>query len=78
MMSFWLPAENNHLRERVAGSTGGRAARTLVKQGGLRLALVALRKGAVLRLHAVPAPVSIQTLRGEAIRTRLYETPPAE
>lgn len=66
MMAFWLPAEDNALRERAAGSASGRAARTLVKQGSLRVALVALRKGAVLRAHAVAPPVSIQTLRGSA------------
>lgn len=66
MMAFWLPAEDNALRERAASSASGRAARTLVKHGSLRVALVALRKGAVLRAHAVAAPVSIQTLRGSA------------
>lgn len=66
MMAFWLPAEDNALRERAAASSSGRAAATLVKQGALRVALVALRKGAVLRPHAVAAPVSIQTFRGSA------------
>jgi quercetin dioxygenase-like cupin family protein len=64
MMFFWLPQEDNALRERANRSASGRAAATLVKQGGLRVALVALRKGAVLRAHAVAAPVCIQTLRG--------------
>ncbi len=66
MMAFWLPAEDNALRERAKGATNGRAATTLVKQGGLPVVLVALRKGAVLRPHAVAAPVSIQTVRGSA------------
>lgn len=65
-MAFALPAEDDALREPAGRSASGRAAKTLAKLEGLRVVMVALRKGAVLRPHTVAAPVSIQALRGSA------------
>jgi quercetin dioxygenase-like cupin family protein len=49
----------------LAGSSGvGRSAKTLVKEGPLRITLVALRRGAALEQHQVAGPVSIQVLAG--------------
>lgn len=64
MLTFMLKAEDDSLRERAELSKEGRAGKTLVKQGALRITLVALKKGTVLRQHRVPGPVSIQTIRG--------------
>jgi quercetin dioxygenase-like cupin family protein len=66
VMAFALPREEVAIRERAAAAKAGRAAKTLVKEGALRLTLVALRKGVVLQPHQVDGPVSIQVLRGKA------------
>jgi quercetin dioxygenase-like cupin family protein len=64
MLTFLLGAEDGTLREFAAASKTGRAAKTLVKQGSLRITLVALRKGTALDSHQVAGPVSIQIIRG--------------
>jgi quercetin dioxygenase-like cupin family protein len=63
-LSFLLGEEDRTLREFAAESKTGRAAKTLVKQGSLRITLVALKKGTALEPHQVTGPVSIQTIRG--------------
>ena len=62
-LTFVLEAEDETLREFAEESSTGRAAKTLVKQGPLRITLVALKKGSVLPPHHVEGPISIQTLR---------------
>jgi quercetin dioxygenase-like cupin family protein len=52
------------LLESARSSASGRAAKTLVKNGPLRLTLVAMRKGAVARPHRVEGPTIIHVLRG--------------
>jgi quercetin dioxygenase-like cupin family protein len=59
-----LGAEDDTLAEFADGSKTGRAGKTLVKEGSLRITLVALKKGTVLPSHQVAGPVSIQTIRG--------------
>ena len=49
----------------------GRTARTLVKEGPLRLTLMALAKDGVLPEHEADGPVSIHLLQGEAVFTAL-------
>ena len=66
MLAFALPVEEAALRERAATTKAGRAAKTLVKEGPLRLTLVALRKGVVLQPHQVDGAISVQVLRGKA------------
>ena len=63
-LTFILPAEDETLREFAQDSKTGRAAKTLVKDGPLRITLVALRKGTALPSHHVEGPISIQTIRG--------------
>lgn len=63
-LTFLLGAEDETLREFAAAAGSGRAGKTLVKQGPLRITLVALKKGATLPTHHVAGPVSIQTIRG--------------
>lgn len=64
MLRFLVDAEDETLREFADASKTGRAAKTLVKQGPLRITLVALKSGTVLPAHQVAGPVSIQILRG--------------
>lgn len=45
----------------------GRSARTLVKEGPLRLTLLALAPGGDLPEHSTDGPVSIHMLRGNAV-----------
>jgi quercetin dioxygenase-like cupin family protein len=64
VLTFMLGAEDDTLREFADDSTTGRAGKTLVKEGPLRITLVALKRGTALPTHQVAGPVSIQTLRG--------------
>lgn len=64
VLTFLLGAEDDTLREFASSSTSGRAAKTLVKEEGLRITLVALTDGTTLPAHRIAGPVSIQTLRG--------------
>lgn len=59
-----LSEEAEPLREKAAKASAGRAAKTLVKEGRLRVTLVALRKGTRLGAHAAQGDVTIQVLRG--------------
>lgn len=63
-LTFMLEAEDDTLRAFAEDSKTGRAAKTLVKEGPLRITLVALKKGTVLPPHHVDGPISIQTIRG--------------
>jgi quercetin dioxygenase-like cupin family protein len=68
-LTFILRAEDETLREFAQDSKTGRAAKTLVKEGPLRITLVALKKGTALPSHHVEGPISIQTIRGCLILT---------
>lgn len=46
---------------------GGRAARTLVKDGPLRVTLVAIAPGGRLAPHTAPGPISVQPLTGTIV-----------
>ena len=64
ILTFLLGAEDDTLREFAEDSKTGRAGKTLVKEGSLRITLVALKTGTALPSHQVAGPVSIQTIRG--------------
>jgi len=64
VLEFILRAEDEELRGRAGSSKTGRAAKTLVKEGPLRVTLVALAKGTTLQPHQVAGPVTIQSIRG--------------
>jgi quercetin dioxygenase-like cupin family protein len=49
----------------------GRTARTLVKEGALRLTLMGLAPGGVLPDHSAGGPISIHLLRGDVVFTAL-------
>lgn len=63
VLRFTIGPEEGMLRD-LAAAGGGRAAKTLVKEGPLRITLVTLRRGAALEEHQVTGPLSIQVLRG--------------
>lgn len=45
----------------------GRTARTLVKEGALRLTLMGLAPGGLLPEHAATGPIAIHVLRGDVV-----------
>ena len=65
-LSFSLATEDEALRERAAAARSGRVAKTLIKEGRLRVTLIVLRRGAALGAHQVDGVVSVQVLRGRA------------
>lgn len=56
----------------------GRTARTLVKEGPLRLTLMALAKDGVLPEHRADGPVSIHVLQGDVVFTALSKEYPMQ
>ena len=68
-LTFDFASELEQLRREESYRAGDRNARTLVKEGGLRIVLTVLKDGARLREHSAPGPVSVQTLDG---RVRLH------
>jgi quercetin dioxygenase-like cupin family protein len=63
-LRFRLSQELDGLLERAREARTGRTAKTLVKEGPLRITMVALRKGTHMTKHHVDGQVSIQVLRG--------------
>ena len=64
VLRFTIETEERALQALAASSGSGRAAKTLVKEGPLRITLATLRKGATLEEHQITGPVSIHALRG--------------
>ncbi len=64
LLRFDMASEIDALREQGSPSGTGRAAKTLVKEGPIRVTLVVLRQGAALDEHHAAGPVTIQVLRG--------------
>ena len=65
-LRFRLSEELDGLLERAREARTGRTAKTLVKEGPLRITMVALRKGTPMTKHHVDGQVSIQVLRGRS------------
>ena len=63
-LSFELAREMETVRRDLAGAAG-RIARTLVKEGALRITLVGVSAGGGMREHKSDGPISIQVLEGE-------------
>ena len=59
-----LATEGENLLAEARQAPQGRAARTLTKEGPLRLTLLALKQGASIAEHRAGGPVSIQLLGG--------------
>ncbi len=64
VLKFGLRSEIEALQRRVPSSKAGRAAKTLVKEGPIRVTLVALPRGVALREHRAGGPVTIHVLKG--------------
>jgi quercetin dioxygenase-like cupin family protein len=71
-MVFDTATEEAKVTDQAASSKQGRSAKTLVKQGQLRVTLLALQKGTELSAHQVEGDLSIQVLRG-ALEIRTSE-----
>jgi quercetin dioxygenase-like cupin family protein len=63
-LRFGLTGEAEALRGEPAWERFDRNAKTLVKDGGFRVVLTALKAGAALDEHRVTARVMVQTVRG--------------
>lgn len=64
MLSFSLWEELKLVRSHLDGATT-RSARTLVKEGALRVTLVGLAPGGTISEHKADGPVTIHVLEGE-------------
>ena len=64
LLRFHLNDEASACMEQAKGSPQGRAAKTLVREGQLRLTVLALRQGVALDEHVSPGATTIQVLRG--------------
>jgi quercetin dioxygenase-like cupin family protein len=64
-MTFDLAQEVAALHQEESWQRGDRNAKTLVKEGMLRLTLTALKKDARLDSHVTDGTVTIQTIRGK-------------
>ena len=64
VLKFGVASEVDQLRAQAARSATGRAAKTLVKEGPIRVTLIALRRGVALEEHHVAGPVTIHVLHG--------------
>ena len=65
-LQFSVQEEMLALIARVRGNKSKRTAKTLVKEGPLRVLIVALDAGGKLEEHAVDGPFSVQCLLGKA------------
>ena len=65
-LSFDLAKEAMAVRQKAATARAGRAAKTLVKEGLLRITVVGLRQGSSLGTHTTEGVSSVQVLRGRA------------
>ena len=63
VLSFALDEEIRRVR-RELGPEESRIGRTLVKEGPMRVTLVTVDAGSVLREHAADGPITIQVLEG--------------
>ena len=60
-----VDAEAAAVLEAARAAGAGHAARTLVKEGPLRMVLLGMKQGSRLRDHRVDGPVSVHVLAGE-------------
>jgi len=72
---YRLPVEIQGLKEDLAHTTGGRAAKTLAKANNLRVALITLRSGSTIDPHAIAGGATLHVLEG---RLRIHPSDVAE
>jgi quercetin dioxygenase-like cupin family protein len=73
VLAFDLAEEMRHVREELVGARV-RIARTLAKEGSLRLTLVGLAPNGALDEHDAVGPITIQVVEGELDLTAGGET----
>ena len=66
VLAFVLGPEIEAIRAHARAASDGRAAKTLIKDGPLRVTVVGLRAGIELQEHSVSGPVLVQGLSGVA------------
>lgn len=71
LLQLDLAEEQRQILEAARATSGGNTAKTLIKDGPLRIVLVGLKQGATLREHRAEGPVAIQALQG---RSRVTST----
>ena len=67
-------AKDEQTIDRALVEKHGRSARTLVKEGPLRLTLIALAPGGEMPAHKADGPISVQVLQGDATFRTMNET----
>jgi quercetin dioxygenase-like cupin family protein len=78
---FHLEDEIRDLRSELGRTSGGRAAKTLAKAGGLRVTLILLRGGVTVDPQAAAGGASLQVLEGRLrvqADTRVLEATPGD
>ncbi len=65
MVNVNLPHFINQIKEEEAWKKNDRNAITLLKTSFLRIVLIALHKGAILKKHTVPQMLTVQVLEGK-------------
>jgi quercetin dioxygenase-like cupin family protein len=65
VLRFHLGEERGHVNDVVLLERHGRNARTLVKEGPLRVTLVVMRAGGHIAAHRAGGPISVQVLDGD-------------
>lgn len=71
-LTFHLPGLVTELRQEEGYRRSGRAGRTLVKEGPLRLTMTVIAKGVEIGTHHAAAPMTLQILEG-ALRYRVED-----
>jgi quercetin dioxygenase-like cupin family protein len=74
-MIFQVASEIQSLKEDLAQTTGGRAAKRLAKSRNLRVALITLRSGSTIDPHAIAGGAALYVLEG---RLRIHPEDVAE
>ena len=67
VLVFHLEAERAATADPAVLERSGRNARTLVKQGGLRVTLVTVSAGGSITEHRAAGPISVHVLSGEIL-----------
>jgi len=63
--------EDERMIDRTLLARHGRSARTLVKQGVLRITIIAIAPGGDMETHSTTGPVSMHVVEGEIVFTAL-------
>ena len=74
VLVFDLDAAREELARTPAVTAGGRQARTLLKDGGLRVTLIVLGAGAVIPEHHADGPITVHAIDGRIAFTVGGET----